>query len=197
MANDLVTVATFENATKAHIAKGELEASGIRVMLADEETVGMLWHVAVALGGVKVQVGRDDLIRACEIIRHIYEEDELPLTNEELEAQAMAMPREDADDVAVPNTESESTVATENAEEPELNYREQCARKLFFVVWLSMAFSPLFAYAFYLSLNVLFGSGTLSPRRRFEAFVGCILMLPALVAGILSCSSFGCMDLID
>ena len=64
----LVTVATFPNAMEANFAKGCLEAAGIPAFLADEQMVGMNWHMSILLGGVKLQVCADDAEEAVEIL---------------------------------------------------------------------------------------------------------------------------------
>lgn len=68
MTESLVTVATFPTAMEANLAKGCLEAAGIPAFLADEQMVGMNWHMAILLGGVKLQVGPDDAEEAVEIL---------------------------------------------------------------------------------------------------------------------------------
>ena len=49
---------------EAHIARAQLEAEGIPAYLLDEHQVQMRWDLALALGGVKLAVGRDDAARA-------------------------------------------------------------------------------------------------------------------------------------
>ena len=56
MAGKMVTVATFDMPTEAHLAKGLLEANGLAAFLADELTVGVAWHLSNAVGGIKLQV---------------------------------------------------------------------------------------------------------------------------------------------
>lgn len=68
MPDSLVTVATFPTAVEANLAKGCLESAGIPAFLKDEQMVGMVWHWAMALGGVKLQVGEDDAEEALDIL---------------------------------------------------------------------------------------------------------------------------------
>lgn len=56
MSDEVVTLATFTTPAEAQLAKSMLEERGIKVMIADEETVGMAWHLGGALGGVKLLV---------------------------------------------------------------------------------------------------------------------------------------------
>ena len=68
MAGKMVTVATFDMPTEAHLAKGLLEANGLTAFLADELTVGVAWHLSNAIGGIKLQVAENDVERATGIL---------------------------------------------------------------------------------------------------------------------------------
>ncbi len=48
------TIATFSDSIAANLAKGQLEDAGIDTYLADEQTVGMAWHLSIAVGGIKL-----------------------------------------------------------------------------------------------------------------------------------------------
>jgi len=58
------TVATFWNPTEAHIARLKLESEEIDCMIVDENIVATQWLWASALGGIKLQVPEEELIRA-------------------------------------------------------------------------------------------------------------------------------------
>lgn len=58
--DELVTVATYEKATDAHIALGRLSAEGIEAQLFDENSIQMDWLYFSALGGIKLRVSRGD-----------------------------------------------------------------------------------------------------------------------------------------
>lgn len=62
------TVAAFHHPTAAHLARIRLEAEGIPCFIADENTVTAAWHCAIALGGIKLQVPRDELPRASQLL---------------------------------------------------------------------------------------------------------------------------------
>lgn len=64
MSTELVTIATFNTPAEASIVRNQLEAAGIRCFLADEATMNMAWHLGVAVGGVKLQVAKQDAARA-------------------------------------------------------------------------------------------------------------------------------------
>ncbi len=191
MADRIVTVATYGTVHEAHLAKNELEEAGIRTVLADEEVVGSLWHVGIAVGGVKVQVNESDLEKACEIINQTFGEAEeaAPLTDDDLEAQALAMERERMED-------SDGEVVEDKRDEPVAaewvaamfasteNEREQCARKLFFISWLGLGIFPLAFYGLYLLYQILKRTEPLSNRRRFEAIVGGFVLIPGAALGL-------------
>lgn len=52
----LVTIATFSFPHEAHLAKAQLDASGIPSFIADEHTINMQWLYSNAMGGVRLQV---------------------------------------------------------------------------------------------------------------------------------------------
>jgi Putative prokaryotic signal transducing protein len=83
LSDKLVTVATFSTPFEARVAKNRLEAEGIPVFLGDEESVGNLWHLGFALGGVKLQVSDDYIQRAMELLT-------TPPLEEEIEAESDA-----------------------------------------------------------------------------------------------------------
>ncbi len=64
----LVTVKTFDDVSEAGIARARLVAEGIAACVADGGTVGMAWHLGVAVGGVKLQTRAGDADRAAAIL---------------------------------------------------------------------------------------------------------------------------------
>ncbi|MHC4507992.1 MAG: putative signal transducing protein [Planctomycetota bacterium] len=69
MPDKLVTIATFSALVEASMARDQLDAEGVRAVLADAETVGMAWHLTGAFGGIKLQVMAADADRAISILR--------------------------------------------------------------------------------------------------------------------------------
>lgn len=65
---EFVEIGVFENYVDAHITKGQLEESGIRCWLKDENTLSMnpMWNQA--LGGIKLMVAEEDLEDARELM---------------------------------------------------------------------------------------------------------------------------------
>lgn len=65
---ELVTLRTFDNYVTAHIVKSRLEAEGVMCVLQDEHTIAMQWHIAHAIGGIKLQVPAAALDTALHIL---------------------------------------------------------------------------------------------------------------------------------
>ena len=70
--DELVTVATYDKITDAHIALGRLSAEGIEAQLFDEQMVQMDWLYAIALGGIKLRVTRGDEKAARQVLETDY-----------------------------------------------------------------------------------------------------------------------------
>lgn len=64
----LTTVASYGTATEADIARGALEAAGFQAFLADDWTIGTLWHIGNMCNGIKVQVSDEDAEQASKLI---------------------------------------------------------------------------------------------------------------------------------
>ena len=64
----LVTVATFDNPTIAHIARSRLESAGIRAVLDGEHHIAMDWLITNAVGGVKLLVCHTNRDSALQIL---------------------------------------------------------------------------------------------------------------------------------
>lgn len=64
----MITVATCTLLVEAQLIRSTLESSGLTVYLPDESTVGTAPHLALPLGGIRVQVADQDAARAREIL---------------------------------------------------------------------------------------------------------------------------------
>lgn len=65
---DPITLRKFRDLPEALFAKGSLESAGIKSYLLDENMVRMDWFISNSLGGIKLQVGREDVEAATEIL---------------------------------------------------------------------------------------------------------------------------------
>lgn len=68
--DELVTIATYDKSTNAHIALGRLAAEGIPAQLFDSHMVQM--ESAIALGGIKLRVSRSDAEAARKVLETDY-----------------------------------------------------------------------------------------------------------------------------
>ena len=71
MEHGFQTIARFQYSTEAQVVKGRLEADGIEVFLSDNFTIDTDPLVSNAIGGVKLKVRGDDVIRAKHILESI------------------------------------------------------------------------------------------------------------------------------
>lgn len=58
---EFVQIAVFDNYVNAHIVLGQLQESGVRCWLKDENTLSTIAMWNQALGGIKLMVAEDDL----------------------------------------------------------------------------------------------------------------------------------------
>ncbi|MDR6299565.1 DUF2007 domain-containing protein [Mesonia maritima] len=71
MKEKLVTVARFQYSSEAQIIKGRLVAENIETFLADEYIIDTDPLISNAIGGVKLQVWKEDKILAEEVLANI------------------------------------------------------------------------------------------------------------------------------
>ncbi len=65
----LVTIETFSSAWEAQLARARLEGEGIHAIVADEHFHRLYSALSSTLGGVRLQVRREDSDRAAELLR--------------------------------------------------------------------------------------------------------------------------------
>jgi len=68
----MVTIATYASPQEASIPHGALIEEGIAAYLANEETANTLSYVGSAVGGVQLQVRREDAQRAADFLAQIH-----------------------------------------------------------------------------------------------------------------------------
>lgn len=62
------TICTFQLPHNAHLAKSKLESEGIEAIFKDEFTVQTHNFLSNAIGGIKIQVRKDDVLKATKIL---------------------------------------------------------------------------------------------------------------------------------
>lgn len=65
---EMVTIRKFRDLPEALFAKGSLESAGIECAMVDDNMVRLDWFISNLLGGVKLQVSREDAADAEEIL---------------------------------------------------------------------------------------------------------------------------------
>ena len=71
MTDELETVATFHDLTQAQAARAALEGEGVSAQLLDEATGSIDWGLISAIGGLRLQVPKDQAPRARKILDHL------------------------------------------------------------------------------------------------------------------------------
>ena len=173
MPSDLITVATFQGATEAHIARNQLESSGIQATLADEMTTTAAWFLASAVGGIKLQVASKDAERAAEILT-------------EIESFELGAERWD-EDTAEGEFEDDFSEEKEpeNAEvEALLTEADALARRAFRAALLGLIFLPLQLYAIWLLTLFLFEPSPANTKSRWRLFWAWIFCLPVVLIAL-------------
>jgi hypothetical protein len=71
MADDLVTIETYQFLPEAEAARMHLEEEGVTAFLPDAELVNMVWLLGNAVGHIKLQVPRSQADRATVLLREL------------------------------------------------------------------------------------------------------------------------------
>jgi hypothetical protein len=66
--DDLVTVTTFADVPEAELARQRLQLEGVTAFVLSAQTTGVMPFLTASSGGVRVQVKREDLAKAKEIL---------------------------------------------------------------------------------------------------------------------------------
>jgi hypothetical protein len=197
-----VTVATFNEVPKAEIARNILAEGGIKSYLSDSELVAMDWLIANAIGGVKVQVASEDAERALEVLAEAKEMQaslvDDRIDDDELARQAMAESPEDEDDVSnaeeAPTTVLAPPPSVESPQAPapseDVSERDRNAKRAFVLGWFGLALPPVACIALYFFVASALGTGTLTPRGRYNLWVSAILVVPAAIIAAVFFSFF-------
>lgn len=169
----LVTVATFDLPHKADLAKAALEEVGIAAEVNDREIVSMDWLLLNAVGGVKLQVAEADAERALVVIEPFTRpgEFEQPVSDEELERQALAAPTEDEERAAQAVSGDTPTSVLPDT----MSDRERHASRALWWMIGGVFCLPAWAVGMYHLLSAGFRSGQLSANGRVSLRVAGVI----------------------
>lgn len=173
MSDELETIVTFWSPMEANLAKGQLEAAGIRSFLSGEEAAAMTWLLTNAMGGIKLQVAARDADRAHACLA----EAELA-TAQDLDEAAVRNEAEFTD----PDQAPDSADSGDEDAGPALTVREQNAERAWRGSVLGLLFLPLQFYVFYLLVKVYLSEDELRREHRRHACFAAAINLPLMVA---------------
>ena len=184
MLGRLVTIESFQNAMEARLYKQQLEDAGIRCAIADEFAVSNFWHLANAIGGIKLQVAEEDFERANAVL------DELEKRHQEAEVDF------DAAQATEPQADGEATEDDAPADEPKpgdddeedeppLNAREDNVERAYRAVLVGYMIIPLQLYATWVLLDVWQSDLPIRPRIRRKLYWALGLHLPMVFVAVL------------
>lgn len=180
MSHDLVTVATFWSPVEANLARGQLEAAGIRAFLLGEETVGTAWHLTNSMGGMRLQVSELDAERAISVLNEIEGlGDELPEGWED--AAAEAEPPE-----PIPDEPEEPTSVQPAAQTGPATERARTAHRAMRGAVTGLLFFPFQFYVFYLLIKVFLSDEELGSNGRWHAWIAFAINLPVILASLVT-----------
>jgi hypothetical protein len=72
----------------------------------------------------------------------------------------------------------------------EISERDRNAKRAFIIGWFGLAIPPLAVLALYFFVSSAFGSGTLTPRGRYNLIVAAILVIPSAIIASMFTSAF-------
>jgi hypothetical protein len=179
--DDLVTVATFDNAVAARLAFNHVREAGLPAVLLDENTVAMDWLLSNAIGGIKIQVNSKDVTRARRLIDDHQRQssaadgEPAPLTDEMDEESLGALARASGPD----DVQSEED-GPELEDAPPLSTREKLAVYAIRGALLGILFPPIEFYVLYLVFKVFVSDERLGARYRNLAVVAALINLIVL-----------------
>jgi hypothetical protein len=178
--DELVTVASFDDAVSARLAFNHVREGGVLAVLSDENTVTMDWLLSNAIGGIKIQVNPKDAARARELI----DDHERPRASADTEPGPLTDEIDDESMAALALASGPADVLIED-EEPDIeeelpSTREQFASRAFRGALLGILLPPLELYVLYLVLRVFVSDERLGARYRNLASFAAIIMLIVL-----------------
>jgi hypothetical protein len=170
-AEPFVTIASFTTAAEAEVARVSLENLGIPCVLADAETVSMMWLWSNSVGGVKLLVAESNAARAAKLLhrRHCRADDYglEPVANRE-----------------VANSDEEDETPWDEEPEVEVSEADRTVhRALLAAVFGLVACPPLFhLWSLWLILELFMSGDSISATKRGLLWIAMLLDIASLVA---------------
>jgi hypothetical protein len=177
MSDDLVTVAVFGDHTQAVAARIHLESNGVAAFLLDEVVAGGLFHLATAVGGIKLQVARSRVEEALRLLA-----DCQPGSGETVNwadvdvGEPEEDSQQDCDDEA-PSSEQKLETPEHDAEP---SARESDVDRLFRAWLIGLLCYPVIFFAFWRLLRVSTSDEPLRPTYRRKLWISGSLIVGTL-----------------
>ncbi len=182
--DELVTVATYDDAVSARMALNHLCEAGLAAVLSDESTVAMDWLLSNAIGGIKVQVHSKDLTIAHQLLDEHHRHEAAVDGAAETETFAAEMAAANVDAESLGDREGEAPGPDDEEddleEEPPLTTRERDGLRAFRGALLGILFPPIEFYVLYLVYKVFVSDERLGARYRNMACAAAVIMLIVL-----------------
>lgn len=175
MHDRLVTVATFDDTTRAALARNLLEAEGIPAVLMDESTIAMDWLLSNAVGGIKLQVAPVDVERAEFLLARQDPDEPGPDVPEAAITAAPAAAVPDAATAIATRATAEELAEEQQAERDDANPSNQLAERAFKAALAGLILWPLHFYVIYLLLELRAAPTAVSPDRRWKVWTAALL----------------------
>lgn len=169
----LATLVTFSTLAEAQVAKGMLEAAGVESWIADSETASAAWQMTPAMGGIRLQVARDEIDRA----RAVFDAEDEPSAASHL--------GDDDDDESDDRTGEGATAGEEiDPDSLEVPLRDRMAIRAWKASIVGLVLLPGVLHLYSLALLAMVANlpGPLSPAARRRAIWAVAVDALALVA---------------
>lgn len=173
----LATLVTFSTLAEAQVAKGMLEAAGVESWIADSETASAAWQMTPAMGGIRLQVARDEIERA----RAVFDAEDEPSA-----ASRLGNDDDDRDDEESDGDTGEGSAAGEDVDPDSLEVplRDRMAIRAWKASIVGLVLLPGVFHLYSLALLVMVANlpGPLAPASRRRATWAAAVDAVALVA---------------
>jgi hypothetical protein len=174
MPTDLVTVAVLDNPEQAALARNLLDAAGIPAYLADENMVGMAWHMGGAVGGIKLQVAAEDE----EDARALLDKDFVAEPDTAIAQGPSPLPDRHRHAIAAgaPGIGRSAPDVDDDDDESPPTLREKNAKAALRMSIIGLVFPPLLFVAFYLLFQIVGSDERLEEKPRRDAWIAAVVL---------------------
>lgn len=170
---DVVTIASFEDAIEANLAKQDLEAEAIAAFLADEITLNVAWHLKVAVRWIKLQVPEPEVERALSVLA-------------EAEAFNSSAPSNWIELLPQPTLDSAQDEEFNSASHPNdedgirISWADETVERMFRAAIFGLIFLPIQLYSLWLLVRLIVSRRIASRNQWWKVFIAPFINIPML-----------------